>query len=166
METDIRRSGSDDPDSPISPVHLGRGKSRRPGPGVVEPMGKTECVDERVRVLLLLSLNITTVDNTLSLLYNAATSRGLAHKMTRNLHALSHRRKTWLHSAYERSSSPWKPTGEPMQLNPKRRHSDRYESGELAWNMVGEVVRMAEGRDQVMLGRVPLRQRKTYRNLK
>ena len=53
-----------------------------------------------------------------------------------------------------------------MQLNPKRRHSDRYESGELAWNMVGEVVRMAEGRDQVMLGRVPLRQRKTYRNLK
>jgi len=106
------------------------------------------------------------MDNTLSLLYNSAVSRGLTHKLTQNLHALSHRRKTWLHSAYEKPSAPWKPTGEPMQLQPKKRQTDRKESGELAWNMVGEVVRMAEGRDQLMLGRVPLRERKTYRYLK
>jgi hypothetical protein len=106
------------------------------------------------------------VDNTLSLLYNSATSRGLAHKLTRNLHALSHRRKDWSHSAYERTGAPWRPTGEPMQPKLRKRQTDRNESGELAWNMVGEVVRMAEGRDQLMLGRVPPRQHKTYRNLR
>lgn len=107
-----------------------------------------------------------TVDNTLSLLYTSAVSRGITHKLTRNLHALSHRRQDWLRSAYDRPSAPWKPTGEPVHPKPNRRHADRYESGELAWNIVGEVVRMAEGRDQLMLGRVPPRQHKTYRNLK
>ncbi|KAF9646197.1 hypothetical protein BDM02DRAFT_3100298 [Thelephora ganbajun] len=106
------------------------------------------------------------MDNTLSLLYNSAISRGLAHKLTRNLHALSHRRKDWLHSAYERPGAPWKPTGEPVHARPKKHQADRHESGGLAWNMVGEVVRMAEGRDQLMLGRVPPRQHRTYRYLK
>jgi len=50
-----------------------------------------------------------------------------------------------------------------MDSKPKK---NQTESSELAWNMVGEVVRMAEGRDQLMLGRVPPRQHKTYRNLK
>jgi hypothetical protein len=48
----------------------------------------------------------------------------------------------------------------------KKRQSEKNESGELAWNMVGEVVRMAEGRDQIMLYHGPQRQRKTYRHLK
>ena len=106
------------------------------------------------------------MDNTLSLLYNSAISRGLAHKLTRNLHALSHRRKVWLLSAYELPNAPWKPTGEPIQLKLNKRQTDRSGPGESAWNMVGEVVRMAEGRDQLMLGRVPPRQHKTYRDLK
>ena len=107
--------------------------------------------------------NITTVDNTLSLLYNSAISRGLTHKLTRNLHLLSHRRKGWLHAAYERFNAPWKPTGELIQLKPNKRQT---EPGELAWNIVGEVIHMAEGRGQLFLGRVPLRQPKTYRNLR
>lgn len=54
-----------------------------------------------------------------------------------------------------------------MRLKPKKTQTDdKNESGELAWNMVEEVVRMAEGRDQLMLGRVPLPQHKTYRDLK
>ena len=53
-----------------------------------------------------------------------------------------------------------------MHPKPKKRQTDKYESGELAWNIVGEVVRMTEGRDQLMLGRVPPRQHKTYRDLK
>ena len=52
-----------------------------------------------------------------------------------------------------------------MQLKSKKGQTDRDESNESAWNMVGEVVRMAEGRDQLMLGRVPPRQPKTYRDL-
>ena len=52
-----------------------------------------------------------------------------------------------------------------MHSKPKK-HQARNESSELAWNMLGEVVRMAEGRDQLMLGRIPPRQHKTYRNLK
>jgi len=108
---------------------------------------------------------IPTVDNTLSLLYNSAISRGLAHKLTRNLHVLSYRRKYWLHSAYGRPSAPWRPTGINLRANPNKRQTERNGPGELAWNMVGEVFRMAEGRDQLMLGRVPPRQHKTYRNL-
>jgi hypothetical protein len=53
-----------------------------------------------------------------------------------------------------------------MRPKPNKRQTDRNEPGELAWNMVGEVVRMAEGRDQLTLGRVPPRQHKTYRNLR
>ena len=129
-------------------------------------MGKTEYVDGCLYTEQpFLNLN-RTVDNTLSLLYTSATSRGLAHKLTRNMHALSHRRKGWLHTAYERTGAPWRPTGVPMQPKPNKRQTDRNEPGELAWNMVGEVVRMAEGRDQLTLGRVPPRQHKTYRNLR
>ena len=106
------------------------------------------------------------MDNTLSLLYTSAVSRGLAHKLTRNLHALSHYREKWLGFAYKRPSIPWKPTGGAVHSKPKKSKTDKNESGELAWNMVGEVVRMAEGRDQLMLGRIPPRQHKTYRNLK
>ena len=53
-----------------------------------------------------------------------------------------------------------------MHPKPKKRQTGRHESGELAWNIVGEIVRMAEGDDKLMLGRVPPRQRKTCRNLK
>jgi len=104
------------------------------------------------------------VDNTLSLLYTSAISRGLAHKLIRNLSTLSNRRKEWLRFAYERPGPSWKPSGKQVQQS-KKRPSDQNESGELAWNMVGEVVRMAEGRDQLTLCHAPRRQRTTYRNL-
>ena len=51
-------------------------------------------------------------------------------------------------------------------LMPKKRQTDRHESGELTWNIVGGAVRMAEGRGQLILGRVPPRQPKANRNLK
>jgi len=53
-----------------------------------------------------------------------------------------------------------------VHVKPKAGQTGKNESGELAWNMVGEVIRMAEGRDQLMLGRVPPRQHKTYRGIK
>ncbi|KAF9785703.1 hypothetical protein BJ322DRAFT_1005172 [Thelephora terrestris] len=105
------------------------------------------------------------MDNTLSLLYSSAISRGLPHKLTRNLHTLSKCRKDWVNLTYDRPAAPWRPTGEPVRINLKNAQKSKGESGELAWNMVGEVVRMAEGRDQLMLGRAPPRRRKTYRNL-
>jgi len=48
VETDVRRGCSDDPESPMSPTNRGRGKSRCSGSGVVEHMGETEYVGERV----------------------------------------------------------------------------------------------------------------------
>lgn len=133
---------------------------------MVKQMGRAKYVMNPYANQPLLNSKIVTVDNTLSLLYNSATSRGLAHHLTRNLHSLSHRRKGWLRSAYERSNIPWKPTGESIQLKSNKRQTDRNEPGELAWNMVGEVIRMAEGRNRLMLGRVPSRQHKNYRNVK
>lgn len=130
-------------------------------------MGKTEYVDEYAYTMYCSRTErIVPVDNTLSLLYNSAISRGLAHELTRNLHNLSNRRKEWLYSAYGRSNAPWKPDGKMAPTKPKKRRVDQNEAGELAWNMVGEVVRMAEGRDQLMLCHNPQHQRKTYRNLK
>ena len=72
-------------------------------------------------------------------------------------------RKLWLRSAYEKPGAAWKPSGDQARVNQKKLE-DRNKSGELAWNMVGEVVRLAEGRDQVTLGRIH-RQHKTYRHL-
>ena len=127
-------------------------------------MGKTEYVGELVHAKHLFSrLIFAIVDNTLSLLYNSAISYGLAHRLTRNLHTLSNHRKHWLHHIYERNRSQWSSTGKPVNFQQKRRLEGK--PGELAWNMVGEVVRMAEGRDQLMLGRTPPPQYKTYRNV-
>ena len=112
-----------------------------------------------------LTRRAATVDNTLSLLYSSAISHGLPHKLTRNAHALSKCRKDWLSSTYDRPAAPWKPTGELVRAKPKKLQKGKNESGELAWNMIGEVVWMAEGRDKFMLGRALPRRRKTYRNL-
>jgi len=103
------------------------------------------------------------VPHTLSLLYNA-TSRGLAHKPTRNLRGSSHHRGDWLRSAHERHSIPWRLTGDPVHIKLRKRQTDGNEPGELVWNMVGKV-RMAEGRDQPTLGRAPSCQRRSFRNL-
>ena len=54
---------------------------------------------------------------------------------------------------------------ELVRAKPKKLRKGKSESGELAWNMIGEVVWMAEGRDKFMLGRALPRRRKTYRNL-
>ena len=109
-------------------------------------------------------LNTATVDNTLLLLYNSAVSRGLAHKLTRNLATLSSLRKAWLCSAYERPGAPWNPTGKQMHARTKKSRDRKNELGESAWNMVREVVRMAEGRDRLVLGLPTPPQRKTYRD--
>lgn len=105
------------------------------------------------------------MDNTLSLLYNSAISRGLAHKLTRNLPTISHRRNESLRFASEKHSGRWRPSGEPVHTQPQQRQNDYNEAGELAWNLVGEVVRMAEGRDHLILRHGPQRRRKTYRDL-
>jgi len=104
------------------------------------------------------------VPHTLSVLYNA-TSRGLAHKPTRNLRGFSHHRGDWLRSAYERHSIPWRLTGDPVHIKLRKRQTDGNEPGELVWNMVGKV-RMAEGRDQPILGGAPSCQRRSFRNLR
>ncbi|KAF9784105.1 hypothetical protein BJ322DRAFT_1068635 [Thelephora terrestris] len=74
-------------------------------------------------------------------------------------------RSDWVNLMYDRPAAPWRPTGEPVRVNSKKVQKSKGESCESARNMVGEVLRMAEGRGQLMLGRAPLRRRKTHRNL-
>lgn len=55
VEAGVRRGGSDDPGSPKPPTDRGWGESRCSGSGVVEQMGKTEYVNERIYVKPLFS---------------------------------------------------------------------------------------------------------------
>ena len=93
---------------------------------------------------------ILTLANALLLIYSYAISRGLPRKLTRNLHTPSKYREDWLSSTYGRLAAPRKPTGAPVRAKPKT-------NPESAWGPVGEVVRMAERRDQLTLGCAPSR---------
>ena len=111
------------------------------------------------------------VDNTLSLLYISATSRGLPHNITRNLFLLARSDYHWSKRRYLTPTLSWKPhlpTNSP-EYAPKplqnRRKSKRVEKDkwdeidDQSWGAFAEVLRMAEGRDKLILGRLPFDKR-------
>ncbi|TFK50810.1 hypothetical protein OE88DRAFT_1735559 [Heliocybe sulcata] len=114
-------------------------------------------------------------DNTLSLLLNSATSKGLPHKVTRNLALLEAQHRSWAEKRYYSSRGYWNPSlpvDDQRYVDPSfavsfnlLRESKRdammrqQEIIDAAWGPLGEVVRMAEGRDGVWLGRVGYRLR-------
>lgn len=107
-------------------------------------------------------------ENTFSLLCASATSRGLPSKVTRNIASLQRRHNYWTNDKYNRPSQAWNPSlplaeyREPKKP-PRKRAGESDKLDEQAWNALGEVVRMAEGRDGLTLGRVKDKQRSRLR---
>lgn len=109
------------------------------------------------------------VDGTLSILCNAAQSRGLSHKITRNMALLAGTHLDIHHDigivytswnpSRERDSQEYQiPTpGSKRYLRQIERQKWRPVVEE-ALDTFGEVIRMAEGNDNVSLGRVRPRQ--------
>lgn len=127
---------------------------------------------------LTVSLVPILVSNTLSFLYTAAISRGIANNVIRNLRSLSRRDRTMrIHRSFPPRSF-WNgqlpETSEryqPMVILPrvKRLDAKRLEWAKTefqAWGPLGEVIRMAEGRDGLLLGRVRRRVRPEFFRLR
>ncbi|KAG0700199.1 hypothetical protein DFH29DRAFT_933124 [Suillus ampliporus] len=102
------------------------------------------------------------VDHTLSLLATAAASRGLAHKITRNLRWLrqSHCFPFWkpqlppTSTQYRPYSLPT-PGSKPDHVLGRKRTTRQFD--EQCSNALGEVIKMAEGRHSIVLGRLCLK---------
>ncbi|KIK34836.1 hypothetical protein CY34DRAFT_613086 [Suillus luteus UH-Slu-Lm8-n1] len=112
------------------------------------------------------------VDHTLSLLATAAVSRGLAHKITRNLKWLRQNHVLWVEKSYYAHRHYWKPqlpqTSEKYLPYPLPKPGSRPDQilrnnrkmrlfDEQCSNAIGEVVKMAEGRHGIILGRLHLK---------
>ncbi|KAK1226595.1 hypothetical protein PQX77_010435 [Marasmius sp. AFHP31] len=130
---------------------------------VVKKMGKAKDGQERRDLENWLGQWEKRMDNTLSILYNSAKTRGLSHQLTRNLSFLVLGEHQRLRNQ-ERNLPLWNPQLPPdareyQVKNSKVTGKDekrqrRKEFEETAWRALGEVVRMAEGRNELSLGRI------------
>ncbi|KAF9012637.1 hypothetical protein BDQ17DRAFT_1232430 [Cyathus striatus] len=98
------------------------------------------------------------VDGTLSLLFSASKSRGLPHRLFYNLNYfvyLARRRVAYA----EKRALRWKPNASPAEYARKMQRSkvQKEKLDSQGWNALSEVIGMAEGRDNVSLGRIILR---------
>jgi hypothetical protein len=112
------------------------------------------------------------VDHTLSIITNAAVSRGLTHKITRNLRWLRQSHVLWVEKSYYSHKPFWKPQlpststqyqpyslptpGSKHDLILGRNRKTRL-FDEQCSNALGEVIKMAEGRHGIILGRLRLK---------
>ncbi|OAX37401.1 hypothetical protein K503DRAFT_693426 [Rhizopogon vinicolor AM-OR11-026] len=112
------------------------------------------------------------VDHTLSIIANGAVSRGLAHKIIRNLRWARKNHVVWVEKSYYAHKPFWKPQLPPTstQYQPHslptpgskqdytlRRTRKTKLFDEQCSNALGEVIKMAEGRHGVILGRLRLK---------
>ncbi|KAK7472271.1 hypothetical protein VKT23_000392 [Stygiomarasmius scandens] len=105
-------------------------------------------------------------DNVLALLYSSSLSRGLPHQVTRNLNLIVYTEH--VRALYKRLPA-WKPQLDPnapeyqvkppsrKQLNREEKERRYKRMEDMARNTLGQVARMAEGRDKISLGRVQLK---------
>lgn len=111
-----------------------------------------------------IEIRLSSVDHTLSLLYNSAISRGLPHDLTRNLSFLHLGNREGSERLFFHSPQYWKPQLPSTAYHPPP-ESQRVKNREArlerwrdldnsAWGALGQVVRMAEGRHGISLGRV------------
>lgn len=130
------------------------------------------CSSERMNIVRWLYIWHKRVDHTLSLLATAAVSRGLAHKITRNLKWLRRNHVLWVEKLYYSHKPFWRPQlprtsaqYQPYSLpapgtrpdHTLRRNRKLRLFDEQCSNAVGEVVKMAEGRHDIILGRLRLK---------
>ncbi|KAL1659244.1 hypothetical protein GGF50DRAFT_131169 [Schizophyllum commune] len=98
------------------------------------------------------------VDNALSLMYHSSTSRGLPHRLTRNLGLLSFSERERLNQRLFpvwRSDQPEKALGKALRKTEKEQAYASTDHG--AWSAVEQVARMAEGRHGMSLGRIQVK---------
>lgn len=106
------------------------------------------------------------MDGTLSLLLNSAQYRGIPHRAIYNMNQLRKAHAIWVHGKYySGSKNAWNPKAAAADNSKPRasqrsRDIDRMEKNrvhEHCWDALGEVVRMAEGRHNLSLGRLYLK---------
>ncbi|KAG6382062.1 hypothetical protein JVT61DRAFT_700 [Boletus reticuloceps] len=104
------------------------------------------------------------MDGTLSLLLNSAQHRGIPHQAIYNMNRLQKAHAIWIHGKYYfGSKNAWDSKATVTGNSKPRvrsRDIDRMEKNrmhERCWDAFGEVVRMAEGRHTLSLGRLYLR---------
>ncbi|KAF9237872.1 hypothetical protein BU15DRAFT_88562 [Melanogaster broomeanus] len=114
------------------------------------------------------------VDGSLTLLVNSANYRGVPHQVVRNLNLLRQGNIGWVQGHYYVSltKNAWKPQLSPTapEYSPKAIVPDTHRAAmvqiirrenlqvnERCWNGLGEVVKMAEGRHNLCLGRVRMK---------
>lgn len=105
---------------------------------------------------------IFVVDRTLSLLITSAQSRGLAHRLTRNLSFLhvgfkryQERTRYGLTRSWDPKQKEYKP---PREARPSQLRADKFDGQN--WGALEETARMAEGKSRLTLGRMEFRLRR------
>lgn len=123
--------------------------------------------DKRGKSQICLTISLTpkrsSANGTLELLHNAALSRGLPHRAILHLFHLSRSNHHWSSENQEYPIIAWSPQlrrddpkyrpGWNMTSNQRKRKAE-VDIASKAWNGLGEVIRMAEGRDGILLGKV------------
>ncbi|KAJ7251143.1 hypothetical protein B0H12DRAFT_1018698 [Mycena haematopus] len=102
------------------------------------------------------------IDNTLALLYTSCKTRGLSHRLTRNIAGLIRREQQRLDTM---KLPEWKPTlaADAVEYQPFHAAKQRaaveqlQDEAAVAWNALEEVVRLAEGRSELSLGKIALK---------
>ncbi|KAH7883320.1 hypothetical protein F5I97DRAFT_1815822 [Phlebopus sp. FC_14] len=120
----------------------------------------------------LLSLWEKRVDTTLSFLATSARSRGVSHQVVRNMNLLRCSNAKWVETKFLSTKRHWLPQlppnspeyeptplidPDPRSAKSQARRRKFKEQDERCWYALGEVVRMAEGRHNLCLGRHRLR---------
>ncbi|TDL22989.1 hypothetical protein BD410DRAFT_721915 [Rickenella mellea] len=113
------------------------------------------------------------VDKTLSLFHVSAISRGLPHKITKQLSYLSLTHTSgWAQRRHfpPRRWNPQLPPDSPEYKPPKfptirvqnreRKAAQQHDIDDRGWSALSEVIRMAEGRDGLLLGRIRVTRRR------
>jgi len=119
----------------------------------------SEC---QVDTLLRPTMLILVVDQTLSLLITSAQSRGLAHKLTRNLSFLHFGFQKYQEDTRYSIKQAWNPQQQgykpARQAHSSQTMAERFDG--QSWGALEETVRMAEGKSGLSLGRMEFRLRR------
>lgn len=92
------------------------------------------------------------VDITLELLYSSATSRGVAHRLTRNLGLLT---RNYVEEANQ-TGPVWNGQHPPKAEARRAKSQSEAESlDNIIFTAIGEAIRFAEGHSGIILGRLP-----------
>lgn len=94
------------------------------------------------------------VNQTLVMLYSSSTTKGIAHKVTRNLAYLVDSHVARSRPLGANKWDPHRKSYEPAIPKSKASSPRRIEIERNAWFAVGETVRMAEGMAGISLGRL------------